>query len=381
MTKELVILGATGTIGAKAVRLAAAHPERFRIAGLVAGRRSAELAELSGLCGCEWAACLDAAELRRLAPPSCRVLDSPDDAIPEIIRPSVDTVLCAISGTSSLPAVLAAAKAGKALALATKEILVMAGDILTRIIKHSGSRLLPVDSEHCAVFQCLQGRKREDIRRIILTASGGPFFRQPSLDLASVTPEQALAHPTWRMGPKITIDSATMMNKALEVIEAAWLFGVAPEQIEVVIHPQSIVHSLIEFNDRTVIAQLAVPDMGLPILYCLDYPDHFPNDYPSLDLAAVGHLDFLSPDTRRFPGPELARQALRLGGTAGAVLNAANEAAVERFCRRELRFDQISQAVAEALDAIDTANPDGELAVVLEADRRAREFVKCWRNA
>lgn len=377
--KELVILGATGTIGAKAVKLANAAPERFHIDGLVAGRRSAELAALAESCHCKWLAGLNPDELRRLAPSGCRVLENPTAAIPELVKPSVDMILCAISGTSSLPAVLAAAEAGKDLALATKEILVMAGDIVTQVIRRSGTRLLPVDSEHCAVFQCLQGRERKDIKRIILTASGGPFFRHPEIDLSTVTPEQALAHPTWKMGPKITIDSATMMNKALEIIEAAWLFGVTPEQIDVVVHPQSIVHSMVEFNDKSVIAQLAVPDMGMPILYCLDYPEHFPNDYPSLDLTAAGHLDFFAPDHRRFPGLNLAKQALKLGGTAGAILNAANEAAVERFCRAEIRFDQINLAVAEALEKIDCANPSRELSVVMEADRRAREFVNQWR--
>jgi len=288
-------------------------------------------------------------------------------------HPDVDLVLFASSGTVGLEAVLAAIEAGKTIALANKEILVMAGAIVTAAARRRGVTILPVDSEHNAIHQCLHGRRADEVRRIVLTASGGPFRAHSPRDLASVGPDDALRHPTWRMGRKITIDSATLMNKGLEVIEAHWLFGVQAHEIDVVIHPQSVIHSMVELTDGSMIAQLGVTDMRLPIQYAFSFPDRWPGDWPSLELARAGRLEFEAPDTAAFPCLHLAYRALEQARSLPVVLNAANEIAVARFLERRLGFT----AIADVIDRTMSAHQPAEvatLAAVRAVDQWAREY-------
>ncbi len=287
-----------------------------------------------------------------------------------------DIVLSALVGALGLVPTLAAIDAGKDVALANKEVLVVAGALVTRAARERGVRLLPVDSEHNAIFQALRGHNASEVRRIILTASGGPFLRHSAAELAHVTRADALKHPTWKMGPKITIDSSTLMNKGLEVIEAHWLFDVEPDRIDVVIHPQSIVHSMVEYVDGSVLSQMAVPDMTIPIAYALAYPDRLPLAHlPSLDLPAAGDLTFVAPDADRFPCLSLAYRALRAGGTMPAVLNAANEVAVERFLAEDIAYREIAEVVA-AVMAAHTVAPAADLETLLAADRWARAHAR-----
>jgi 1-deoxy-D-xylulose-5-phosphate reductoisomerase len=289
----------------------------------------------------------------------------------------VDIVLAAIVGSAGLPSTLAAVEQGKTVALANKESLVVAGHLMTQMAAQSGSKILPVDSEHNAVFQAIKSGRRDEISRVILTASGGPFRDFGLSELKSVTVEQALAHPTWDMGDKITIDSATMMNKALEVIEARWLFELQPNQIEVVVHPQSVVHSMVEFVDGSTIAQLSPPDMRLPIQYALTYPDRVAGPSPKLDLTSAMKLDFFPPDLERFPALELGFEVARFGGSTGAVLNAANEAAVKAFLAREMSFTDIVTACREILDN-HNFDPHPTLEQLMAADRWARQEISKW---
>ena len=291
-------------------------------------------------------------------------------------HPDADLVLCATAGTAGLDAVFAAIDAGKTIALANKEVLVMAGGLVMQAARARGVRILPVDSEHNAIHQCLHGRRPDEVRRLILTASGGPFRERGVGDLGSVTPREALDHPTWRMGPKVTVDSSTLMNKGLEVIEARWLFDVPPDQIDVVIHPQSIVHSLVELRDGSVIAQLGVTDMRLPIQYAFSYPERWETELPTLDLACCGRLDFDRPDLTRFPCLALAYRALRGEGTLPVILNAANELAVEAFLDGRVPFTEIPVVIERALDAGEKQSHNGmsTLAEVREVDAWARRF-------
>jgi 1-deoxy-D-xylulose-5-phosphate reductoisomerase len=290
-------------------------------------------------------------------------------------HPAVDIVICASSGTAGLEAVLAAIDAGKTIALANKEVLVMAGELVMNAARQRGVAILPVDSEHNAVHQCLHGRAHDEVRRLILTASGGPFREWPAEALTRVTPAAALRHPTWKMGRKITIDSATLMNKGLEVIEARWLFDVPAERIDVVVHPQSIVHSMVELSDGSVIAQLGVTDMRLPIQYACSYPERWEAALPALDLLSAGSLEFLPADTGRFPCLELAYRALRAGGTLPVVLNAANEVAVEEFLDGKLGFMAIPRVIEKAMNAHDVSRVSS-LQVVRNVDAWAREYAR-----
>ncbi len=282
-----------------------------------------------------------------------------------------DVVLCAISGAACLGPALEAAARGKTLALANKESMVMAGPLLLEAARHSGAVIIPVDSEHSAIFQALRGGRKEDVRRIFLTASGGPFSRTPREEFESITPDEALRHPVWSMGGKITVDSATMFNKALEIVEAKWLFGLEPSQIEVIIHPQSIVHSMVEFVDGSVIAQMGVPDMRTPIQYAFTYPERAPGNVQPLDLAGVRTLSFEAPDLERFPSIDLGYRAAEVGGTMGAVLNAANEVAVELFLRREIPFPRIFEIVRNVMNRHEAVHSPS-LQDVLRADGWAR---------
>ena len=385
MTQGLTLLGATGSIGASTLDVVARHPGRFNVFALTAHRSADALlalclrhapryAVLSGLQE-------DPGLRRRFADAGCgSELLFGSRALEQVAAdPDCDVLMAAIVGAAGLSPTLAGARAGKRVLLANKEALVMAGPFFMRAVRERGATLLPIDSEHNAVFQCLpqesaQGSLRASVasvKRIILTASGGPFRAAPLERLSGVTPEEACAHPNWVMGRKISVDSATMMNKGLEVIEACWLFDVPPERIEVLIHSQSIIHSLVEFIDGSVIAQLSNPDMRVPIAHALGFPERIESGAARLDLAAIGQLSFERPDAQRFPCLGLAYAALREGGTAPAVLNAANEIAVAAFLDGRLRYTAIPQVIEHALRATSAGAADS-LETVLDADRRAR---------
>jgi 1-deoxy-D-xylulose-5-phosphate reductoisomerase len=374
--RSIALLGATGSVGVSTLALVERFPDRFRAVSMAAGRNVERLAEQVRRHQPELVSVADdlcAAELRARVPGwNGRIVTGPDGPLAVATHPDADILLSALVGALGLEPTLAAIDAGKDVALANKEVLVVAGALVTRAARARGVRLLPVDSEHNAIFQALHGHKRDEVRRLILTASGGPFLRHTREQLGAVTREQALEHPTWKMGPKITIDSATLMNKGLEVIEAHWLFDVEPDRIDVVIHPQSIIHSMVEYIDGSVLSQMAVPDMTIPIGYALAYPDRLPLSHlRTLDLPAAGELTFVAPDVDRFPCLALAYRALRAGGTMPAVLNAANEVAVERFLGDELAYRDVPAVVAAVMDAHD-ATPATDLATLLAADRWAR---------
>ena len=377
--KRVAILGATGSIGRSALAVVDAHPSRLRVVALAAGENAALLSEQIRAYRPAIAAMATEDGARRLRDacgldtPGVVLVSGPHGLIAAATHPDVDIVICASSGTAGLEAVLAAIDAGKAVALANKEVLVMAGQLVMDAARRRGVPILPVDSEHNAIHQCLHGRAMADIRRVILTASGGPFRHLSPEALEAVTPAEALRHPTWRMGRKITVDSATLMNKGLEVIEAHWLFGVSADQIDVVVHPQSIVHSLVEFSDGSMIAQLGVTDMRLPIQYACSYPDRWEAALPSLDLVGAGRLDFEAPDYDRFPCLGLAFRALREGGTQPVVLNAANEVAVEAFLDAKLGFRGIPRVIARVMDE-HAPRVVTDLEGVRRVDQWAREY-------
>ena len=375
--KRLAILGSTGSIGQSALAVVDAHPDRLQVVGLAAGENAGRFAEQVARYRPRVAAMATGGAIDRLkgAGSSAGVEIAPagrEGLVRVATHPDVDLVLFASSGTEGLEAVLAAIEHGKTIALANKEVLVMAGAIVTDAAARRGVTILPVDSEHNAIHQCLHGRAAAEVRKLVLTASGGPFRGRLASDLAAVTADDALKHPTWRMGRKITIDSATLMNKGLEVIEAHWLFGVRANQIEVVIHPQSVVHSMVELTDGSVIAQLGVTDMRLPIQYAFSYPDRWPSSLPSLDLTRLAGLEFMAPDFGRFPCLRLAYDALRAGGTMAVVLNAANEVAVQAFLDGRLAFPAIARVIEATMSAHDVQEA-GTLGDVRAADRWARE--------
>jgi 1-deoxy-D-xylulose-5-phosphate reductoisomerase len=372
---NITILGATGSIGSSTLDVLARHPERFKAFALTAHDGTEALLELCRRHRPRYAVLSGIAEnaaLRgRFADAGTQLLFG-SRALEDVARDGeCRAVMAAIVGAAGLAATLAAARAGKRLLLANKEALVLAGPLFMRAAKEAGAELLPIDSEHNAVFQCLSGNAMRSVKRIVLTASGGPFRSLPLEKLGGITPEQACAHPNWVMGRKISVDSATMMNKGLEVIEARWLFDVEPERIEIVIHPQSIVHSMVEYVDGSVIAQMSNPDMRVPIAHALAYPERIDSGARPLDLALLKSLSFESLDDQRFPCVPLAYAALRAGGTAPAVLNAANEVAVEAFLQGRLRFMEIPRVIEETLNSI-RATPASDLAAVLEADAEAR---------
>jgi 1-deoxy-D-xylulose-5-phosphate reductoisomerase len=373
--KRLAILGSTGSIGRSALAVVDAHPGRLEIVALAAGDNVARLAEQVARYRPALAALATgagAARLRDLCGPTPLVIEEGAAGLTAAAtHPAVDLVICASSGTAALEAVLAAIDAGKTIALANKEVLVMAGALVTGAARRRGVTILPVDSEHNAIHQCLHGRHAGELRRIILTASGGPFRDVPRERLERVGPEEALRHPTWRMGRKITIDSATLMNKGLEVIEAHWLFGVGADRIDVVVHPQSVVHSMVELTDGSILAQLGVTDMRLPIQYACSYPERWDAPLPSLDLAQMRRLDFEPPAHDRFPCLGLAYRALREGGSMPVVLNAANEVAVDAFLEGRLGFTAIARVIAATMDAHTVADVS-TLEVVRRADAWAR---------
>ena len=375
---NLALLGSTGSIGKSALAVARTLPDRIHVSLLAAGRNWELLAEQAREfrpdCVClEDAAHLD--DLRAAVPAGCRVISGREALCDAVTAPEITTVLCAIVGTGGLFPTLSAIRAHKTIALASKEVMVMAGRLVTDEAKKFDARILPVDSEHSALFQCLEGRRPSEVAQLILTASGGPFRKTPVSEMEKMTWEQALAHPTWSMGPKVTVDSASLMNKALEMIEARWLFDVESPRIEVLIHPQSIVHSLVRFRDGALMAQMSVPDMRFPIQYALTWPEHIASDLPALDLAASPDLSFERPDELRFPSLGFARVALDAGGAMPAVLNAANEIAFERFRAGTIRFTDIWKIVERTMTALGQCG-DETLEAVLEADARAREYAR-----
>ncbi|MCO6458416.1 MAG: 1-deoxy-D-xylulose-5-phosphate reductoisomerase [Pirellulaceae bacterium] len=380
-TRNVAVLGSTGSIGRSTLDVISASQGRLRVVGLSAHRKLAELCQQASRTQPRWVVAAD----ERLAgefdwsrlPGTVERLTGQDGLRRLASADEVDIVVAAIVGSAGLRGTWAALEAGKTVALANKETLVMAGPLVTRLAQQHGARLLPVDSEHSAIFQAFQCGRPAEVKRVILTASGGPFRRHSAEQLARVTVADALTHPTWEMGEKITIDSATMMNKALEIIEARWLFDLRPEQIDVVVHPQSIVHSMVEFQDGSVVAQLSPPDMRLPIQYALTYPDRQPGCSPRLDFTQSLRLDFEPPDEERFPALRLGYEVAAAGGTAGAVLNAANEAAVAQFLAGAIGFTEIVPACRTVLNQ-HHFDPQPTLDQLLQLDRWAREEVTRW---
>lgn len=373
--KNVVLLGSTGSIGTSTIKVVEDLPDRLRLVGLAAGTNAAALAQQALRFQPEMVSIHEpqaAAELRASLPSPMEVCSGREGLIRLATLPSADIVLIAIVGTAGLEPALAAIRAGKDVAVASKEILVMAGEIVMSEARRHGVRVMAVDSEHSAIFQCLDGKSPDFVRALWLTASGGPFRSTPWSEFPGITVERALQHPSWNMGRKITIDSATLFNKGLEMIEARWLFDVEMSRVKVVVHPQSVVHSMVEFVDGSILAQLSTPDMCLPIQYALTYPERVSNQRVQTDLAAIRCLNFEPPDEQKFPSLALARRAGEVGGTLPAVLNAANEVAVAAFCEGRLRFDQIPELVARTMN--EHAVVQGpSLEAILQADAWARD--------
>lgn len=374
--KEIVLLGSTGSIGTNTLDIVDRFPDEFRVVGLTAGSNDEKLEEQIRRFRPSLVAMADPAAAARLRD-RCRdltvkILSGPE-GVAEVARvPGPTLAISAIVGAAGLLPTLSAIRTGKHVALANKEPMVMAGQLMREEAQAQGVRILPVDSEHSAIFQSLEGHRREDVRKIVLTASGGPLWEMSPADMQDVKPERALKHPNWKMGAKITIDSATLMNKGLEVIEARWLFDIPASQIEVLVHRESIIHSLVEYSDRSIIAQLGLPDMRTPISYAMKYPERLVLDLPSLDLADIGKLTFHRPDHDRFPCLRLGYDSLAAGGTMPATLNAANEVAVEAFLNGGIRFGEIAEIIRATMES-HTRRELECLENALEADRWARE--------
>jgi 1-deoxy-D-xylulose-5-phosphate reductoisomerase len=382
--KGICILGATGSIGVSTLDVVARHPTLYKVVALTANTNTDALFEQCLEHHPEYAVVVDEKKVQAFRDKikasivaDIKVL-SGSKALEQVASlPNVDSVMAAIVGAAGLMPSLAAAKAGKAVLLANKEALVMSGDIFMQAVTDSGAQLLPIDSEHNAIFQCMPAAYKTGVnsplvRRILLTASGGPFRRTPIEQLPSVTPAQAVAHPNWDMGKKISVDSATMMNKGLEMIEACLLFNMKPEQIQIVIHPQSVIHSMVDYIDGTVLAQMGNPDMRIPIAHALASPERFESGAEPLDIFKVAHMDFEEPDLQRFPCLRLAYEAINAGGIMPTVLNAANEIAVEAFLQEKIRFTDIPVVIERCMKAF-TAKPANTLELVLEADQQARD--------
>jgi 1-deoxy-D-xylulose-5-phosphate reductoisomerase len=386
--QQITVLGATGSIGLSTLDVIKRHPERYQVFALSGFSRLAELEALCMIYRPRFAVVPDASSARavqsslRGAGLDTQVLHGTEGLCQVAADPQVDAVMAAIVGAAGLAPTLAAVEAGKKVLLANKEALVMSGALFMQAVRRSGAVLLPIDSEHNAIFQCLpgdyaRGLKQVGVRRILLTASGGPFREMPLEHLYAVTPEQACAHPNWSMGRKISVDSASMMNKGLELIEACWLFDATPAQVEVVVHPQSVIHSLVDYIDGSVLAQLGNPDMRTPISHALAWPERIDSGVAPLDLFAIARLDFQAPDEQRFPCLRLSREAAQAGGTAPAMLNAANEVAVAAFLDRRIRFPDIASIIEDVLHT-EPALAVESLDAVLVADSRARDLAEQW---
>jgi len=375
--KRIVILGSTGSIGTQTLDVVESHPGMFEIVALAANSDWELLARQTNKFRPSAAALADASRIEKLRGavkiPDVDVVGGRTEIDKLAALPDVDLVVNAIVGFAGLGATLEAVSVGNSIALANKESLVAGGEVVVRAAADSGAEIIPVDSEHSAIFQCLKAGRRSETKRLILTASGGPFLNRQLEEFDSITPQEALKHPNWNMGRKVTIDSATMMNKALEIIEAHWLFGVDPDAIDVLIHPQSIVHSMVEFHDSSVMAQISMPDMRLPIRYALFHPDRQPGLDGSIDFSRIPGLTFLKPEPERFPALASAYKALEMGGTAGAILNAANEIAVEAFLDERIGFKMIAVIVQQSLEHIEVEQRPG-IDDIVKSDRLAREF-------
>jgi 1-deoxy-D-xylulose-5-phosphate reductoisomerase len=380
--KRLALVGSTGSVGQNTLRVVKHLSDRFTIFALAANSAVNELAEQTAAFHPVVVAISDGARVEEFRK-RCRDLKIP---VPEVVTgesglrqitsaPDVDIVVSAVVGAAGLQPTYSAVAAGKTVALANKESMVVAGELLRGTAEASGARIIPVDSEHSAIDQCLRSGGRGEVGRLILTASGGPFRETPMEQFGRITPEQALKHPTWQMGKRITMDSATLMNKGLEVIEARWLFDIPADQIDIMVHPQSVVHSMVEFVDGSVVAQLGTADMRQPIQYALTYPERLPSPVAPLDWTTVSRLDFAVPDRKKFPCIELAYQAIRMGGTAPAVLNAADEVVVEAFLDRRILFSDIPSVIAATLEA-HRVQPADRLEVIVEADSWARQHAR-----
>ena len=383
MTRKLAILGATGSIGTSTLDLIARSPDRFEVTTVTAATNVEALADIVRRTGAKLAVVADETRYTDLAEllvgTGCRVAAG-EDALVEAAAGDADLVIAAIVGCAGLRPVMGAVEAGKTVALANKEALVTAGALMTDAADSSGATLLPIDSEHNAIFQCLAGSRSAEISRIILTASGGPFRAASAATMDAATPAQAVAHPNWTMGAKISVDSATMMNKGLELIEAHYLFGLPSGRIDILVHPQSVVHSMVEFVDGSVLAQLGNADMRIPIAYALAWPERMETPAKKLDLAAIARLDFEAADLDRFPALRLAREALEAGGDAPIVLNAANEVAVAGFLAGKIAFPDIARVVQESLIGADYDAPRS-IGDVLEIDRMTRERAEAMMKA
>jgi 1-deoxy-D-xylulose-5-phosphate reductoisomerase len=379
-SRRLIVLGSTGSIGVNTLDVVAhlaGTEHELQIVGLAAGRNAKLLIEQARAFDVKHIAIADeslAGDLRA-ALPGVTVFAGDQSALQLVEAVEAQELIAAVVGSAGLPATMCAAKRGMTIGLANKETLVAAGSLVTPAIRQHNAKLIPVDSEHSAIFQCLDGQQGASVKRIVLTASGGPFRKATKEQIQNATVKEALNHPTWSMGPKITIDSASMMNKALEIIEAHWLFDLPGDQIDVIIHPQSIVHSFVEFADHSILAQLGPPDMRTPIQYALTYPQRIAGCSRYMDWTQLSGLTFEPPDHDRFGALKLAYEVIDAGGTAGAIFNAANEAAVDAFLKEQIRFGQITELVAEALSAIPVVPVDC-LDTALDADRRAREYVR-----
>lgn len=385
--KGICILGATGSIGVSTLDVVGRHPDRYKVVALTANGNIDALYQQCLAYHPEYAVVVTeskAAEFKQRIAASpvadIKVLSGAEALLEVATLDNVDSVMAAIVGAAGLLPTLAAAKAGKTILLANKEALVMSGQIFLQAINESGAKLLPIDSEHNAIFQCMPagyttGQVAKPVRRILLTASGGPFRQTPLVELDSVTPEQAIAHPKWDMGRKISVDSATMMNKGLELIEACLLFSVDPDDVQVVIHPQSIIHSMVDYVDGSVLAQMGNPDMRTPIAYAMAWPERFDSGVAPLDIFQVGHMDFERPDLQRFPCLKLAYDAIKAGGIMPTVLNAANEIAVQAFLDERIRFTDIAKTIAACMSKFTADNADS-LDLILQADQQARQVAE-----
>ena len=383
--KKISILGSTGFIGTNTLKIIAAFPERYKVVGLAAGSNVATLSEQIKMYKPDVVSVTSPALAEKLkdllsSHPSPPILVDQAGMIEVATYPEADLVVSAMVGSVGLIPTMAAIRSGKRLALANKETLVVAGKLVMEAAQANGVDIIPIDSEHSAIFQVFKGQRKEDVSRLILTASGGPFLNYDSKHLTNITPEEALKHPVWKMGKKITIDSATLMNKGLEVIEAHWLFNLPPEFIQVLIHPQSIIHSMVEYCDGSTLAQMSLPDMRLPISYALAYPERLKNDLPSLNLASLGKLTFFEPDFERFPTLGLAYQSLQEEASMCAVLNGANEVAVEAFLKKQISFPEISLVIKKSMDK---HNPRGikDIEDAMEVDVWARQTANKIVNA
>jgi 1-deoxy-D-xylulose-5-phosphate reductoisomerase len=383
VSRKIAILGATGSVGKSTLDLVERSPERFEVVAVTAATNAERLAEIARRTRAKLAVVADESRLGELqallAGSGCRAAAG-ESALVEAAAGEAELVIAAIVGCAGLTPVMAAVEAGRVVALANKEALVTAGRLMTDAATASGATILPVDSEHNAIFQCLAGSRREDVSRIILTASGGPFRTATAAAIGAATPAQAVAHPNWSMGAKISVDSATLMNKGLELIEAHYLFGLPSQRIDILIHPQSVIHSMVEYIDGSVLAQLGSPDMRIPIAYALAWPQRLETPAQRLDLAAIARLDFEAPDATRFPALRLARDALEAGGAAPIVLNAANETAVASFLGGAIRFPDIAKMVGEALEESRFSTPQS-IAEVLDIDRATRQRVETSMKA